>query len=984
MATVFISYSRKDLAAALDLQAKLKQLGHESWLDLEDLPAASRWREEVIRAMEHRDVFLFALSPDSIASEECRKELEHALQLGKRLVPVVIRDLPPAAADSRLGDIDWVFLRPGDDVGRGCERLAAAIAIDLDHLHQHTRFLIPALEWERHPGDRGLLLRGASLREARGWLAASGGKKPVPAPLIWNYVAASRKAERQRIAWRTLVAVLVLAVSITAVVVARLRRETARSDLSRRLARDATTSAALDLALLYAVAAHEAAPSGDAAAALLSGLERAPQLRTILHEGQGEIWALAFHPHAPLLASAGEGGTIYLWNTRDWTRRGVIATGEGHVSALAFAGRGDLLWSGDWDGRLRLWDPASGKEVLPPLAGRRGLVEALALAPDGRYAVVGYTQGALIWDLGTTPPRSIAVPIQDRRVPEAAFDRSGHRLALLQGTDSVVWWDFAGGSLSNRQDRHLGAGFTTLAWHPDGKTLVFGQMDGTISWWRTDGTAAEAERREAGHDGKAVMSLAFSDDGSLLASAGRDGGVRIWDERGLASPLSFARTGAVFKVGFQPGTPLLASAGADAVVYVWDSGLNQPLARLLRRSGNLQKLIYAPDGRTLFAGTLDGLLLRVDLTHPGRAERIPVEDGDLISGLAIHGNELLWSGAGGLFGLWDLAAGRGETLPHQPAPVSAVAMRTDGTVFAIGGEDGQVSLWRRHGRSWVPSPLRVQPASKEPLSLVLDLAFSPDGMLLVAGDNTGHALAWDVGSGHALRSWTVPVAALGLSFSPDGRQLAVCNGGDGEITLLDPRRKEVPKPVSGTCHRVFSVAFRHDGRMLITGCDDGSIEQLEAGSGRDLGRLRAYGEFVYGLASSPTEDVMASATSDGWLLLWDLDEASWERRACRRAGRDLPDAIPGWTGPPPRRCESLLEGASAEPSGLRLDLTPDTEDMTRAIALLPGLAPWHRQQPTRLQPAVARLQGLTSHVSSMGTLKQCAYGNVPLHGSSKP
>jgi len=115
LATIFISYSRKDIDPARVLGQQSEALGHEVWIDLEDLPPASLWREEVAEAIERADIFLFALTPDSASSPECQKELDHALHLRKRIIPVVLRSVEPERVDAHLRNIDWVWLRPGDD-----------------------------------------------------------------------------------------------------------------------------------------------------------------------------------------------------------------------------------------------------------------------------------------------------------------------------------------------------------------------------------------------------------------------------------------------------------------------------------------------------------------------------------------------------------------------------------------------------------------------------------------------------------------------------------------------------------------------------------------------------------------------------------------------------------------------------------------------------------------------------------------------------
>jgi WD40 repeat protein len=55
---------------------------------------------------------------------------------------------------------------------------------------------------------------------------------------------------------------------------------------------------------------------------------------------------------------------------------------------------------------------------------------------------------------------------------------------------------------------------------------------------------------------------------------------------------------------------------------------------------------------------------------------------------------------------------------------------------------------------------------------VVDLAFSPDGMLLVTGSRDGTARVWDVKEGRLLRTFDHPAPVLGVAFAPDGRTIA--------------------------------------------------------------------------------------------------------------------------------------------------------------------------------------------------------------------
>ncbi|HEX9941453.1 MAG TPA: hypothetical protein VGG03_05510 [Thermoanaerobaculia bacterium] len=320
-----------------------------------------------------------------------------------------------------------------------------------------------------------------------------------------------------------------------------------------------------------------------------------------------------------------------------------------------------------------------------------------------------------------------------------------------------------------------------------------------------------------------------------------------------------------------------------------------------------------------------------------------MDTGGDIWGIAIAGDRLLWSGDEGVFGMWDLT-GKSEPLTWRArgTTITAVAFREDGAAFATGGEDGRVSLWRRDSdpSGFRETPLETGAAPGQPTGTIMDLTFSPDGRLLAAGDNGSRVLLWDLASLRRLRTWEVAGGTTDLAFSPDSRRLAVVNGGNQQITLLDPQREGVPNQLAGDCPRVFSVAFHGEGRFLVTGCEDGSLEHLEISPWRSLGRLRAYGEFVYSLSPIRDGKTIAAGTSDGRVLVWDFAEESWTRRACRRANRNLPDDIKNRSALPSDLCSRLLRDAPPEPPGLQLESEPDREYLPDNVAQWLRVQPW--------------------------------------------
>jgi uroporphyrinogen-III synthase len=87
-ASVFISYSRNDADFVRRLVAALEQRGCDVYIDEDDIPAASAWREELEDGITGSDNIVFVLSNSFIQSQECRNELDHAITSGKRLIPL--------------------------------------------------------------------------------------------------------------------------------------------------------------------------------------------------------------------------------------------------------------------------------------------------------------------------------------------------------------------------------------------------------------------------------------------------------------------------------------------------------------------------------------------------------------------------------------------------------------------------------------------------------------------------------------------------------------------------------------------------------------------------------------------------------------------------------------------------------------------------------------------------------------------------------
>ena len=196
---VFISYSRKDTDFVRRLDEALKSRGREAWVDWEDIRPTEEWMQAIYAAIDGADTFIFVLTPDSVTSAVCGREIAHAAAHNKRMVPIVARELNTGTAPEALAKLNYIFFRESDDFEKATDTLINALDTDLEWVRGHTRLLTRAIEWENKGKNKSFVLRGDDLRAAERWLAvASTNKEPKPTALQTEYIIASRKAATRR------------------------------------------------------------------------------------------------------------------------------------------------------------------------------------------------------------------------------------------------------------------------------------------------------------------------------------------------------------------------------------------------------------------------------------------------------------------------------------------------------------------------------------------------------------------------------------------------------------------------------------------------------------------------------------------------------------------------------------------------------------------------------------------------------------------
>ena len=196
---VFVSYARVDIADVDTLVRTLIGNGVSILIDREDIAEFESWWNRIGSLVRQAHVVLTVMTPAWLASDTCRRELELAVELGKRLAPIVLGAISTADVPERLRRLNWFVMQRGSSRGAGIDRLVPALRVDIDWTRRVAVLLELANHWVEVGRADGALLRGETLQAAEQLLIARPATAPPPAIILDEYIAAGRAASEREV-----------------------------------------------------------------------------------------------------------------------------------------------------------------------------------------------------------------------------------------------------------------------------------------------------------------------------------------------------------------------------------------------------------------------------------------------------------------------------------------------------------------------------------------------------------------------------------------------------------------------------------------------------------------------------------------------------------------------------------------------------------------------------------------------------------------
>ena len=608
------------------------------------------------------------------------------------------------------------------------------------------------------------------------------------------------------------------------------------------------------------------------------------------------VFVATFSPNGKWIATSDWEHLIEVWDVQQGLRVTQIETEWNHCTFSPNSQR--FATSDSAIGTVTLWYPETGEplEKFSCESEKGGCFMPIAFSPDthlvastSREGIDNDAESIIVWDL-ESGKRVACLTGHTGSVYRLCFSPCGRFLASGGEEDGTVRvWDTV-----NWQQIQIytdyGEADMIPSYSPEGVlrataiSYIERFRESIITVWDLENDEKLYSTIE---DIGGVWGAVRFSNGSRLAHESGDGGIKVWFSGNSHTQESN------YQPTYYPNSIVFSddckTLGAESKVYseafLWDIESKRP-----RRTGGRQHLFTFSNGDSYIVSINEGTVTLLDIENI----ELPIVEltGDgkawVQQAFTPAANLLACADKEGTIVVWNAQSGHEhcklkhqlKDLPHDQSRITLLEFSPDGR-FLLSEE-----FCKPSARLWDVE--RGEEIHEFPGDKVENVGgFSPCGLYVACGGGEApDYMLWDVSRREVSAVIQGEETALSageifrFAFSPCGSYLA-CGGGElrqPELLLWDVKQGQIHKriPLPQQYENMMALAFSQCGKYLAGGMwwQQGfkkvPIHLWEVETGKLSVTFLGHPTDIQGLAFSPNNELLASASFDGSILLWDL------------------------------------------------------------------------------------------------------------------